>query len=109
MPLLVSLDDIRDVFLIIYAALGLIVLVIVLVVTVVVGFSIKGLIRTLNSMLDESVRPAVTSIRDAAETIRGTTEFVGKTAITPIVKTYGAFAGLRKGLGVISGLSRRRR
>ena len=109
MPILVSLGDIRDGFIIVYGTLGIIFFIIASVVALVVGLTLRGLIRNINSMLDESVRPAVTSIRDAADTVRGTTEFVGKTAITPILRTYGAFAGLRKGLGVISGLSRRRR
>ena len=109
MLILVSLPDIRDGFIIVYGVLGIIFFFIASVVTLLVGLTVRGLVRNVNAMLDESVKPAVTSIREAAETLRGTTEFVGKTAIAPIARTYGAFAGLRKGLAVISGLNRRRR
>jgi hypothetical protein len=40
-------------------------------------------------------------MRATADTVRGTTEFVSKTAIAPVVKAYGAFAGIKKGLGVL--------
>jgi hypothetical protein len=50
----------------------------------------------------------LTSIKDTAETVKGTTEFVGQTAVSPITRTYGMVAGVRKGLGVLSGLSRRK-
>ena len=66
-----------------------------------VGFSVKGLLKKVHVLLDESVKPALGSVKEAADTVRGTTEFVSRTAITPVVKTYGAMAGLKKGLGVL--------
>ena len=94
MPVLASLADIRDGFIIVYGVLGII-------------FFLIATIATVNDLLNDSVRPTVSSVRDAAETFRGTTEFVGKTTVTPIVRTYGAFAGVRKGLGVLSGLKKK--
>ena len=108
MPLLISLADIRDVFLIIYAILGIVLLVVLIVVSLALLFAVKGLIRKVNGLLDDSVRPAVGSIRDTAETVRGTTDFMGRRAASPIIRTYGAVAGVRKGLGVLAGLRRTR-
>ncbi len=109
MPFLVSLADVRDVFIIIYGALGIIFFLAAIIVTVVVGMTVKGLIKDVRGTLDESVKPTLGSIQEAANTVRGTTEYVGRTAVTPIVKTYATFAGVRRGLGVVSGLTRRKR
>ena len=109
MPILVSLGDVRDIVVIVYGAVGILFFIVAVIVTLVVGFSAKGLIRSLRELMNDSVKPTVESIKEAADTIRGTTEFVGKTAVAPIVRTYGAFAGVRKGLSVLAGFNRRRR
>ena len=109
MPILVSLADIRDGVVIVYGILGILFFFVAAIVTLVVGFTARSLLRSVKEVIDDSVRPTVNSIKEAADTLRGTTEFVGRTAITPIVRTYGAFAGVRKGLSVLAGVSRRRR
>jgi tetrahydromethanopterin S-methyltransferase subunit F len=107
MPLL-SIAELRDVVVIIYGIIGIVFFFAALVVLLMLGFSLKGLIRMLKELLDDSVKPTMESIKGAAESVRGTTDFVGRNAVAPIVRTYGAFAGLRKGLGVLSGLSGRK-
>jgi hypothetical protein len=95
------LADLRDIVIIVWGIISAIFFLAAIIVVLIVGFSIKGLLSKVHSLLDESVRPALGSVKEAADTVRGTTEFVGRTAITPVVKTYGAFAGIRKGLGVL--------
>ena len=109
MPTLGTLADIRDILIIIYGFVGIIFFVILSTVAVLVGLAARGLVRNATSLMDDSVRPAVSSIKDAAETVRGTTDFMGRTAISPIVRTYGAFAGVKKGLSVLSGIKGRGR
>ena len=109
MPILVSLADIRDVFIIIYGVIGIIFFFIASIVTLVVGLTARSLLRNAGSMMEESLKPTLASIQDAAATFRGTTEFIGKTAITPIVRTYGIFAGVRKALSVLALVTGRRR
>jgi hypothetical protein len=104
MPLLGTLADVRDVFIIIYGTLGIIFFVVGIVAAIIVAMSVKSLIKTVKDMVDENVKPAVTSVRDAAQTIKGTSDFVGRSAVTPIAKTYGAFAGVRRGISVLSNL-----
>ena len=109
MPVLVSVADLRDWVVVIYGIIGIICFFVTIVVMVVIGFSVKGLIRSVRGLLDDSVKPTLTSIRDAADTVRGTTEFMGDTAVRPIVKAYGAFAGIKKGLGMLRSLGRGKR
>jgi hypothetical protein len=107
MPFLISLADARDVVIIVYGIIGVIFFFVGLIVLLVVGLTVRGLLKNVQGLLNETVRPTVDSIKNAADTMRGTTEFVGRTAVSPIVRTYGLVAGVRKGVGVFSGLARR--
>jgi hypothetical protein len=108
MRFLVSLADLRDGFIIVYGAIGIIFFFVAIIVTVVTFFTVKGLASSIRDLIDDSVRPTLGSVRNTAETIRGTTEFVAETAVTPVVRTYGTIAGLRRGISVLAGLSKRR-
>jgi hypothetical protein len=102
MPLLVTLAELRDVVIVIWGIIGALFFAVALVVVLMIGFTSKGLLNSIRTMLDDSVKPALTSVKDAADTVRGTTEFVGRTAVTPVVRAYGTFAGVKKGLGVLT-------
>jgi hypothetical protein len=109
MPPLLSLADIRDIFIIIYGTLGIIFFVVGIVVAVIVGMTVKSLLNTLKEMLDSDIKPAVASVREAAETVRGTTDFVGRTAVQPIAKVYGTVSGVKRGMSVLANLKKGRR
>jgi hypothetical protein len=109
MPLLVSLADLRDVIVIVYGAIGILFFVVAIAVSVVLFFSVKGIIGNVRELIRDSVKPTLDSVRDTAKTIQGTTEFVGESAVKPIMRTYGILAGLRRGATVLAGLSGRKR
>jgi hypothetical protein len=71
--------------------------------------TVKSLLNTLKEMLDSDIKPAVTSVREAAETVRGTTDFVGRTAVQPIAKVYGTVSGVKRGMSVLANLKKGRR
>ncbi len=105
---LLSLADYRDIVIIVYGIMGIVMFAILAVVAAALFFMLRGVLHTVSEMLDESVKPTLESVKSAAETVRGTTDFIGKTAVAPIVRTYGAFAGVRKGLGVLTALTGRK-
>jgi hypothetical protein len=105
--LFVSLSDARDWALIIYCIIGALLFFLgsVLVGALIwVVFAAKGMVKDL---VNDSVKPALGSIKDTAESIKGTTDFVGQNAVRPIIRTYGMASGVRRGLEVLSGLSKR--
>jgi len=106
---LLSLAGFRDAIIVIYGILGIIFLAVSLGVVVFLFFSIKGLIGTIRELLQETVKPTLDSVRDTARSVKGTTDFVGETAVRPIIKTYGFLAGVKRGAGVLSGLAGRKR
>ena len=102
MPLLVTLGEIRDVVIIVWGVLGALFFLVGLIVLAMIGFTAKGLLNSVKGMLDESVKPTLNSVKDAADTVRGTTEFVGRTTVSPVVRAYGTVAGVKKGLSVLT-------
>jgi hypothetical protein len=107
MTVLASLADFRDVVVIVYGILGVIFFFVAIVMIVAVGLSVKSLIKNANGVLNDSVKPALTSVQEVANTVRGTTEFVGRTTVAPIAKAYGMFSGVKKGASVLGGLAKR--
>jgi len=73
----------------------------VLVVALVV------LVVTLRKILKENVAPAVDSLKGSLDNVRGTTEFAGETVASPIIKAYSIFAGMKTGLGAVTGIGGR--
>lgn len=104
MAYLLSVEVIRDIVIIIYGILGILFLIVAIAVAAVLGFTVKGLIGQVRRLIDEDVKGTLQSVRGTAESVRGTADFVGQTAVTPIIKTYGFVSGIRKGIGVITGL-----
>jgi hypothetical protein len=106
---LLSLADFRDVIIIIYGLIGIIFFFAAIVILIFLFFAIKGIIGTVRELIRDSVKPTLDSVRDTAKSIQGTTEFVGESAVRPIIRTYGILAGLRRGATVLAGLSGRKR
>ena len=104
MSALLSVADLRDWVIVVYGIVGITFFAVAVVVTIVLFFTVKGLLGAVRGALDESVVPALSAVKEAADTVRGTTEFVGRTAVAPVAKAYGMFAGIKKGLTVLSGL-----
>jgi hypothetical protein len=103
-----SLEELRDLIIVIWGILGIVVLAALLVVTLVVGVSVKGLIGTVQGLIRDDMQPTLRSARQTVDSIRGTTSFVADTAVAPVIRVYGAVTGVRRFLSVLSGFRRRR-
>lgn len=103
-----SLEDWRDVTIVIAGWLTILVLLSVFIFTVVVGISARALLGTLRTLLREEVTPLVHSVRETVKRVQGTAAFISESAVTPIIRVYGVFAGARRLIGVLSGVAGRR-
>jgi hypothetical protein len=108
MTFLITLAGVRDVFIIIYSILGILFLIVLLALTVFIGLTVRGVIRQARGLIDQEIKPTLHSVRDTAESIKGTADFVGQTAVTPIIKTYSFVSGVRRGIGMLTGLRKRK-
>ena len=103
-----SLEELRDLIIVIWGILGIVFLAVALVLGIVVVISARGLIATVQSLLRDDVQPALRSARQTVDSIRGTTSFVADTAVAPVIRVYGIVSGVRRFLSVLIGFRKRR-
>ncbi len=65
------------------------------------------LVLLLRKILKENGAPALDSLRQSLDNVRGTTEFAGETVASPIIRVYSVFRGVRNGLGAVTGVGGR--
>jgi hypothetical protein len=65
------------------------------------------LVLTIRGMVKNKVSPVLDSAKDALDNVKGTSEFVGETAVAPIVRVYSVVRGVRSGLGAVTNLGDR--
>jgi len=101
---LLFLDEFRDIIIIIWGILSILLLAALVITTVFVGLSIKRLINDVKALLDGGVRPVLDSARETVDNVGDTTRFVGDKVVSPIIRIMSIVSGIRRGLSVLSGL-----
>ena len=84
--------------------------VLVAMVGVLACVLIAVLIRVALSVrraVNQNVVPLLDSARDLVDEVRGTAEFVGESAVTPIIRVYSMVSGVRRGLDSLGSLGSR--
>ena len=100
--LLVSLSEARDIAIIASSVAAVLAFAVILIVAIVSGFLVVGILRRVRRILKDNVQPASENIKATAQNIKGTVEYVSNTAVKPVVKAYGAAAGAKKFVGVVT-------
>jgi hypothetical protein len=95
-----DLQEVRDVTIIAFTIAGTLLFLIAILVTALAGMAAIGAFRAVRRLIDDGVKPMV-------DNVQGTVTFVSENAVTPVVRAYGFYAGVRRGLGVLSGLGQR--
>ncbi len=107
-----TLEDLRDVTIVAFTIAGTVVFLVsimVALVTLWVLLQVRGLVSRLNHLLTENLPPALSSLRESADTLRSTTAFVSETVVRPVAKTYGLLMAARQFLSVLTRVRRRPR
>ena len=102
-----TLQDFRDVTIISFTIAGTVLFLIAIILTSVVGGLSVATLRKVKSVVGESVQPTLENVRETTENVRGTVAFISDYAVTPVVRTYGIFAGARRFIVVVSRFTRR--
>lgn len=61
----------------------------------------------VRKVVNDNAAPALDSLRQSLDNVRGTTEFAGETVASPIIRVYSVFKGVRTGLGAVSNIGDR--
>lgn len=73
---------------------------VLLIALIAVALSVR---RAVN----QNVVPLLDSARDLVDEVKGTAEFVGESAVTPIIRVYSVVSGIRRGLDSLGSLGGR--
>ncbi len=66
-----------------------------------------GVALAVRRAVNQKVMPLLDSTRDLVDEVRGTAEFVGESAVSPIIRVYSFVSGVRKGLDSLGSLGGR--
>jgi hypothetical protein len=70
-----------------------------------IGLSIKNLVSTVNELVNTSVKPVIDTTQQTLTNVTGTTQFLGDTIVSPLIRVISIFAGIRRAVGVFTGVS----
>ena len=73
-----------------------------LAVVLVVALVLLG--GVTRKVVRENAAPALDSLRQSLDNVRGTTEFAGETVASPIIRTYAVVKGVRTGISAVTNL-----
>lgn len=104
-----TLADFRDVVVIVYGVMGILLLTVLIAVATGLFFVIRSLSRTVQELLDEPIRPTLEELRETARNARGASEFYADHAVNPLIKVVAAARGVRRGFSSIARLAGRGR
>ncbi|MBM4415399.1 MAG: hypothetical protein FJ035_03905 [Chloroflexi bacterium] len=103
-----NLQEWRDIVIVVYGALGALLLLVLIVVLLGLLFAVRRLTRTLQELVRDPLRPTLEELRDTMHNVRGTSEFIADTTVSPLIRAAAFARGIRRGVGVVSGVARRR-
>ena len=103
-----GLDELRDIVIVVYGVLGILLFVVLIAVAIGVFVATRKLTRAVRELLADPIRPTLNEVRETAQNVRGTSEFIADRAVHPVIRTVAAVRGVRRGIGVVTGLRRRR-
>ncbi|MBI1886315.1 MAG: hypothetical protein HYS09_08415 [Chloroflexi bacterium] len=105
-----TLQDLRDVTIVAFTIAGTVMFllsIIAALIAITVLLYARAALSNLNKTVRGNLQPTLEDLRESVENIRGASAFVAEHAVTPVIRVYSIFAGLRRFLRVLSGVMRR--
>ncbi len=109
LALFIGRENTRDIIVIAWGILSILAFVMLIWLFAVIGMGVSRLVKDVRVIANEDVRPMLATTRESANNVTGTTRFVSDTVVSPIIRLYGLVAGIRRAIGVFTGLTRRGR
>ena len=104
-----SVQDWRDVVIIIYGVLGILFFLAGIVAALGIYFAIRYLVQVVADTVEDPIKPALEDAIGAARTVRGGVEFVTDSAVQPVIRVVAVMRGVRRGVDAVAGFARRGR
>ena len=103
-----TLEQFRDIVVIVYGTAGVLLFAVLIVVGVALLFAVRGLTRAVRDLIRDPLIPTLNEVKATIQDVRGTAEFVSDTAVHPLIRVVSIGKGIKRGVSVASGLGRRR-
>jgi len=104
-----TMEEWRDLFIMVFCAIGILAFLVVTILAIVTGFLGIFTVNSTRRVVSSNLGPALENVRETTSTVRGTVSFVSDNAVKPIVRAYSAYAGARKFVSVMVRITRGRR
>lgn len=92
-----SWSEWRDIVVVVLGAL----LALAILVGVVLLVAAVAFLFLLRRVVREHLVPALDSLKATLDEVRGTVEFTGETVVSPIIRVYSVYRGVRRGLRAV--------
>ncbi|HJM89022.1 MAG TPA: hypothetical protein QF624_05260 [Dehalococcoidia bacterium] len=104
----VTLSELRDVVIVVFGLFAILLLIALIVTVTGLWIAVRLLTSTVAELLRDPVRPALNDLRESARNVRGASEFMSDSAVHPVIRAVSVTRGIRRGLGLVTGLGRKR-
>ena len=105
----VTLQEVRDVFIIIYALMGILFFLISILLAFAIFFAVRVVTRIASDAYTEQGRPILEELHGSVRSVRGGIEFVTDQAVSPVIRVVSVARGVRRGMNAVAGFARRGR
>ncbi|MHB8575037.1 MAG: hypothetical protein ACYDCQ_06855 [Dehalococcoidia bacterium] len=99
------MGSVRDVVIIIWGVTSIATLVVVMLIALFIGLSVKNLINTVNDLINTGVKPVIETSQQTVTNVTGTAQFLGDAIVSPIIRLFSLIAGIRRGVAVFTGVT----
>ena len=104
-----TLEQFRDIVVIVYGAMGVILFLALTIAAFGLLFAVRALTRGIQTLLDDSIRPTLDEVHKTAQNVRGTTEFVADSTVHPLIRAMSVGRGIKRGVASVAGIRNRRK
>lgn len=105
----VTLQEVRDVFIIIYAVMGILFFLISIILAFGMFVAVRVLTRIASEAYEEQAKPMLEDVRGSVTSFRSGVEFATDQAVSPVIRVVSMARGVRRGVGAVTGFARRGR
>jgi hypothetical protein len=104
-----SLEELRDIVIVVYGVMGILLLVALIIAILGLWLAVRVLTRALARLLEDPIRPTLHEFHATARNVRGTSDFIADSTVHPLIRILAVGRGIRRGVGMVARLARRRR
>jgi hypothetical protein len=102
-----SLETLRDLVIVVYGIMGILLFLVLIAVAVVLLLGVRRLMRVSQDVIEDPIRPALADLRESASSVRAASEFWADNAVSPLVKVMAAGRGVKRGVSSFSRVAKR--